>query len=275
MPNIFFELFIESADFSGKDLKIKKSIAYSSQYNTLSITDNDIENLYSKILRAKGDWASLNFYNFNNNFYIEISLIFNAGYQSVEHKNIINKVLKICDDFVNASKVGEVNIYYNNLSKLEEIAFDECYVLSLSEGGGGVIDFDVVKKVLNEKHLDYNVVTEKISRFDGGASGSSEEFIAFLSATVASGLTWDMVKMALAYKLGIDIDRIIITCLNKAKFKILRRDIADKIRERSKDLYLKRFEEKNSKLILVFGCKGTEIEVVCDKEYRIKSLKIG
>ncbi|EMS72581.1 hypothetical protein [Ruminiclostridium cellobioparum] len=275
MPNIFFELFIESADFSGKDLKIKKSSAYSSQYNTLSITDNDIENLYSKILRAKGDWASLNFYNFNNNFYIEISLIFNAGYQSVEHENIINKVLKICDDFVNASKVGEVNIYYNNLSKLEEIAFDECYVLSLSEGGGGVIDFDVVKQVLNEKHLDYNVVTEKISRFDGGASGSSEEFIAFLSATVASGLTWDMVKMALAYKLGIDIDRIIITCLNKAKFKILRRDIADKIRERSKDLYLKRFEEKNSKLILVFGCKGTEIEVVCDKEYRIKSLKIG
>ncbi|KPU42707.1 hypothetical protein OXPF_37610 [Oxobacter pfennigii] len=271
MPNMFLNLFIETGVYSNKTSKV---LINNYQYSCMDLTDRGIENLYYKILMAKGDWISLLYNNFNNNFHVDISLIFHTEFQFNENDEIINNVKKICDDFVKDSKVGGVNNHYDNHINLEELASDKCCVLSLFEGGGGVINFDLVKQTLDENKLDYSVITQKITRFDGGASGGSEEFIAFLSSTIVSGVTWDIIKMAIASKLGIDIDRIIIDILDAAKFKLLRLEIADKIREKSKDLYLKKFEDLSSKLRFIFGCKNTEIEVICDKEYKIKSLNV-
>lgn len=273
MPNIFLNIFSEVHNFSGKDFKKDKLLQYSYQYNSISMSDYDIKKLYSEILHIKGNWSMLNYSKFNNNLYVDISLIFSEGYQSSEHEKIINEVKKICDNFVNASKNDVINVNYDNLNRLEEMIFDECYVLSLWEGGGGVIDFDIVKQFLKDIQLNYVIVNEQKSRVDCGASGGSEEIIAFLSEAVATGLAWDIIKSSLASALGIGISRININCLDKVKFKSLRGNIAYKLGESSKDLVLKKFEEKPSKVVFIFACRDKDIEVICDKKYKIKTLK--
>lgn len=276
MANLFFDSYSESMDFLKNDFnpKIQKIRSYNLSSN--KINDELIEALRTKILRLKGDWISSKSTYFNDNYYVQINLLFHHKELTPDDKKLIKNICSELDNFfkeLNLIQYTEIN--YNNADKLTEIFEAEGFVLSISEqDGGGILDSKEVEEIFKFHDIQFETVSISKSRFDGGASGGSEELIYFIANSIVSGITWDVIKPILAANLKSPIDYFRVVTLDNFKFKKMRGILAERLREEEVNIVLIKLHKGNEQIKITFKAGTKTIHVTCDHGYIIKDLKV-
>lgn len=165
---------------------------------------------------------------------------------------------------------------HNNFEILDKIVDEDGFVIKAHEGGGWGVADDL-RKLLSSQNVIVKTIRHQQSRFDGGASGGFEEILLFISGSVTSGITWDILKGLLTSRFGSELEHIKATFVDSMKFKRLRRSIADRIVEDHKDLVLIDFYKQESEIICefkIYGIIEKTVTVLCDSEYQIRELKL-
>jgi len=120
----------------------------------------------------------------------------------------------------------------------------------------------------------FEVLNLNERRTEFGASGVFENFVFFILGSVASGLTWDTMKILIANNLNITKDNIKIFKFDNYNFKKMREIIADRIREDSKDIVLHEMYKQEDYILIVFKANDKEISIMCDENYNIEEIKV-
>lgn len=274
MVNLIFEVNLETIDFENESYNTQVTNIKRYEFSSDKIDGNLLDELHVKIIRTKGDWLSYNINYFNSNYYVTANLIFHTPNINKEHNEVIDKVLKECEKFFRENNFKPIQSNYNNLEKLVEMFNNDGFVISIEdEGGGGILHNEQIEKALRDNNIEFEPISIRQSRFDGGASGGSEKFIYFILTTVQSGITYDVLKFLITSKLGIPADYFKISVLDNFKFKRLRKIIADRVREDERDLILNELYKGEEDITVVFKTRNSKITLICDRNYELKEMK--
>lgn len=235
MSNLYLELFIEKMDWSSDDFKTEISHLKSYNLPNVNLTKEIINDLHTQIILTKGDWQNFDCNVVGQNYYVKVNIIFHSLQLDDNENQIINKVLEKIDSILQDLKFDDNLNGVDNFELLDSI-FDEdgLIIKAFKNGSWGVADD--LTNLLNSNNIEYKTIRHRQSRFDGGASGGFEEIILFIGASVASGITWDVLKGLLISRLGLELENFKASLINSYKFKQLRKDIAERIVEDKKDL---------------------------------------
>lgn len=275
MSNLYLNIYTKTMDFGSGDftpniIKVKNYIC------SLSNLNNDkIEELRVLIMKVKRGWISFNYSFFNETYYVDAYLIFHNKTLSMHEEEIVKNVISQCGEFLLKNKYRTIDIDINNSDKLSELLEVDGFILSISENdGGGYLNNKEIEKVFNKNDIKYEVLNISKSSFDGGASGAAENLIYFIMSSVASGVTWDIIKPILTKNLALPIQSITMKTMDKYNFNKLRKVVADRIRAEERSLILTEMHKKNSKLNLEFRALNKKIYITCDGNYNIIDFKI-
>lgn len=253
MANIFIAINVENIDFNSENLDTEIRRIKTYQFSSESITSNFIKQLNSLLLKTKGDWIKFDYDYFNDNFYVTVNLIFHNRVLLKQEEDLVKKVISGCEHFFNENKLQTANQAYNNLDKLSIILGQEGYILSISETDGcGELKYEELANLLRGKNIPFEIINGHQSRFDGGASGGSGNFILFILGSITSGLTWDTIKFSISKIFNFPFEELNYLRINKFenyKFNNLRNILAERLREEVKDLILSYMLKNDNEII--------------------------
>ena len=274
MANLNFELYLENMDWNSDDFKTE--VTHLKTYNQQNVLVNEetIDRLHIEIIHAKGDWMNFNTNVVGDNYYIQANLIFNSTDLSEDNKQIIKNVIKKCESFFEDMQLTTTTTTTTTNNNFELLNEDGFLIKAHEEGGGRILQD--LKQVFSSQDISFKIIRHQQSRFDGGASGGFEEVLLFVASSIASGITWDVLKGMLINKLEPKFESIKSTFMDNKEFKKLRKNIAEIIIEDPRDLVLNEFYKQENELICefkIYGITEKTITVLCDLEYRIKEFK--
>lgn len=275
MSNLFLNIYSEAMDFTigGYTPNIIKAKSYMCSLNNLNI--DKIGELRTFIMKEKGDWLNFKYSFFNETYYVDVNLIFHNKTLTVHEDEVVQNVILLCEEFLLENKFSTINSEINNSDRLSNLFDLDGFILSISEnGGGGALESKEIEKIFNENCIKYEALNISKSSFDGGASGVTEKLLYFIISSAASGLTWDIIKPILVGNIAFPLKSVTMNALDKYNFNILRKVVADRIREEEKNIILIELHKKNSKLSLEFRAQNIKIYITCDDNYNIIDFKL-
>lgn len=235
--DIKLHLKVDSIDFDS-DIQVEKELKIGEYtFNVEKITDKEIEELFLKLCHIKTDWLS---YDFKFNEFkgkIEITLMFNTMELSEEDKELINLVKNECEVFI---KEKAIVVPADKFPKRDVNDFTNLgSIVILREEGSIGLNYYEVEELLNEKQIPYEILKVNQSHVEQGCSGGHSEIIIFLMNTIASGATYDGLKLFLEpikHKLG--HSKIIKRKVDDINYNKLRKVLADRTHADIQDLTL-------------------------------------
>lgn len=275
MSNLNLELYSEkmnwSSDYSEREIVSSRKYTF----KNVLLNERIIDDLHTQILQIKGDWMDFKVNIVGENYYIYITLIFDNTDPAVEIERIVNKAIEAYKSYLGDLQESNLKQTPNNFDLLNEIMNEDGFVIKahqIEEWGVA----EEIKKLLTTKNLDFKIIQHYQSRFDGGLSGGTEDFLFFIGSSVLSGITWDVLKGILTSKFEDERTSIKGASMDNEKFKQLRKVVAERIREDHKGLALTDFYKNENELICEFKIYEPimkTVTVLCDLEYQIKELK--
>lgn len=269
MKKIYFKLFAEHIEFDTneqrKDIEKLKEYTFYSK----SFVLEGLEELFSSLIRIKGDWLKHEINEDKNNVYASITLLY--PFTDGERVNDIpSEVFEVVEDFINQKKSITLPEGFNENADEEIEGFlvkieDHCHIEEL----------DILLE-LKKHNLEYEIITSTVKRTETGAGDLLSEVIVFVQNTVVSGIAWDIIKGGLIMmspfsKASKSIDERKAENVN---YKRLRKDIALRISIDSKALILIDMYKENDDILLKFKGNDSVITVLCDKNYSIQELNV-
>ena len=238
----------------------------------VDLNEDFISELYTVVLKAKGDWINFDYNDSLNICYTDLGLIFHNEKLDDRDEEIINKTIDAIENLINKKSLPTTKID----SKLYGDTFSENGLLisikDLTEGN--IVDKDLLIKYFSENSIKYNEVLHQGHNFDGGASGGSDSFIFFLTSAILSGMSWDMIKYGISEVLNCSQDLVKINILENFHFNKLRKIIEDRSKIEKEDLILTDLKrDENNDLILTFMSKKGKVFVRANDTYQIKEYK--
>lgn len=273
--NILIDLMKEIINFESGNFEQDISKVKSYQYEVEEVSFDILDELYTRIIRIKGDWISSDYIETDDWLEVKYSLIFHHPELSEAEKLVINKVDTCINEFFKDYKATSGHIHTGNI-KTKPIDNEEGLLISFKDdsGGGSLILTNEIEEVFKKNNLPYSIVTKQKSQFDGGASGGTESVVFFILSSIGSGLTWDVIKTMLSMTLNEPFQYLKVSFIDNFKFNNLRKTIASRINENINSLALLEFYKNEEEIILEFKTKDKKITVICDMNYIIKELKV-
>ncbi|KHD16001.1 hypothetical protein [Clostridium butyricum] len=234
-----------------------------------------IEELKNRILNVK-DWIETKSFFYNNEYYIDIYIIFNNKPITKEQIRLKDKILYVCREFLEENDFTD-KLYKNiNDSKnLLEDSITDGFIIDICENdGGGVFDYKSIQSLLKESKIDFESLNININEFSGGASGQWQEIVCFVASSVASGITWDYIKALIDNELPMLKDCIKVQYIEKKGFKKVRKRVAEMTRIKEKEIYIVKFDKNKSDIQMNFMTLDKKIYVRCDNNYHIINLEV-
>lgn len=274
MYQIILEIEVESIDFSSENFERSIIPIKTFKMNSDSVSKEEIDDLVARIVRLKGDWYYID-YNYNiNDFYIKITFIFHTKEFTDGQKELVDKVLEECKRFF----VYEGLVDYKDDENLSTIFENDGFIISYSndEEAEMFLNYNSIVEMLKSNNIDCKTISINRSETQCGAGNVFDNFMIFIVTSVQSGITWDIIKMTLSNKLGINFDKIKIHVIDNIDFKILRRTVADRINESPKSITLTNFYRDSDKnqITISMKCKRKHMKLICDKNYVIKEMSV-
>jgi hypothetical protein len=274
--HILFELNTETMDFSNNDFAPRIKNIISTELISDSFSSESVDQLNRLILKIKGDWVSFECRNNADNYYIKANLIFHHLELNDFEQEIVTDITTKCEIFLKNIQSILNNEIESNADQLSEIIDQDGIIIQVIERGGWGIA-NSVDALLTSENIKYRTINHRQTRFDGGASGGSEELLLFIASSVASGITWDVMKELILMQLDISADYLKSTFIENKKFKRLRKTISERIGEDHKDLILTEFYNNENEIFLTFSTYGIfakTVTIICNQDYEIKELKL-
>lgn len=223
MGNLFLNISEEIIDFNSENFDRYVRLLKKFECSIDNLNKNKIDDLFTRMLVKKGDWASLSFNMYNNNFYVDINLIFHSRELSEEETERTNLIIEECTSFLREQFATEIDYNYCNLDDITEKINDDGLLVHINEVGGSTIKFEDLLDSLNKNGIRYEILNVKENRFEGGASGGSSEVVLFILGSIGSGMTWDMIKGVLTTKLNIGFANMAVKKIENVKFRKIRK----------------------------------------------------
>jgi len=266
VKKIYFKLFAEHIEFDTNEQK--KEIEKLKEYTFYSKCFV-LEELFSSLIRIKGDWLTHEIHEDKNNIYASITLLY--PFTNGERvKNIPTEVFEVVEDFINQKK-SITSLEESNENDEEEV---EGFLIKI-EDHCQIEELDILLE-LKKHSLEYEIITSTVKRTETGAGDLLSEVILFVQNTVVSGIAWDIIKSGLIMmspfsKVSKSIDERKVENVN---YNRLRKDIALRISIDSKALILIDMYKENDNILLRFKGNDSVITVLCDKNYIIQELNV-
>jgi hypothetical protein len=256
MKKVYLTLFAEHIEFDTEEQKseiqkLKEYIFFSENF-----TGEDIEELFIKIIKIKGDWISYSLNEDKNNVYADITLTY-PYFNGQKETNIPSEIFTILERFVNNKKSFASS---DTNDDIENIDKETTGLLVIIE------ELDILEE-LQENNIDYEIITKKVSRTEAGAGDIFNEIIIW----VASSAAWDIIKagferMKPYLRTPQDIEERKAENVN---YKKLLKSISLRVNIKPKDLILINMYKKNTETIFEFKGNKSIISVICDENYII------
>jgi hypothetical protein len=261
MKKVYLTLFAEHIEFDTEEQKseiqkLKEYIFFSENF-----TGEDIEELFIKIIKIKGDWISYSLNEDKNNVYADITLTY-PYFNGQKETNIPSEIFTILERFVNNKKSFASS---DTNDDIENIDKETTGLLVIIE------ELDILEE-LQENNIDYEIITKKVSRTEAGAGDIFNEIIIW----VASSAAWDIIKagferMKPYLRTPQDIEERKAENVN---YKKLLKSISLRVNIKPKDLILINMYKKNTETIFEFKGNKSIISVICDENYIIQELNL-
>lgn len=268
--DIKLHLKVDCIDFHSEIQEVKELKISEYTFVVEKIADKEIEELFLNLCHIKTDWLSYDFIFNEFKGKIEITLMFSTKELSEEDKELINLVKNACEVFIKeksievpADKFPQRNV--NDFTNLGSIVI-------LREEGNIGLNYYEVEELLNEKQIPYEILKVNQSHVEQGCSGGHSEIIIFLMNTIASGATYDGVKLfleSIKHKPG--YSKIIKRKVDDINYNKLRKVIADRTHVDIYDLILLYFfkDFDKSEIYCVIKTDTKKFHVRSDLEYNI------
>ncbi|MCP1160496.1 hypothetical protein [Bacillus infantis] len=196
MTNLFIQLCVVNIDFESESFYTEEMVIKEWSLKNVKISELEISQLFDSILVNKGDWVDFNVYSNKNQICLDIKLLITKRAPLSEEDNkIVDETKILIELFLKEIKIVIPESVEGQTSStpMETINFLK---ISLP----GMTNPDLREQVLNELHkkgLEPCLETMGISINEAGASGGELEIIlAFIGGSINSGITYDLVKMA-------------------------------------------------------------------------------
>ncbi|MED3690289.1 hypothetical protein P4646_05275 [Peribacillus simplex] len=274
MKKVYFTLFAEHIEFDTDEQKIEKEKLIEYTFFSDSLTREDIEYLFIKIMEIKLDWMDLELNEDRNNIYIIIKLLYPYT-NGKKETNIPSGIFSIIEDFVSEKK----NIERYEINDIVE-DFDEeteGLLIKIKDDSSGI---DEILAELRKQNIDFEIITNNVKTTETGAGNTFSEIILYIQNTVldgvVSGAAWDITKigfLALISRTGNSgsIDEIRVANI---KYKKLLKSIGMRVKMKPKDLVLINSYKNNNETIFEFKGNNSNITVICAEDYTILELNL-
>lgn len=273
MLKLVIQLSVENIDFGTGNFERTKLPIRTFNIISEDIKKSDIDDLVSSIVRLKGDWYNVDRNYFLNNYFIEVSLVFHSKEYTEDQKIFVNQVIDEFSKCLEAKGLKEETTAILEDIDVNSFVENDGYFISCEnkDGTDTYIDLELLQKALNANNLEYKTVSLIEQHTECGAGNVVNEFLIFIMESIQSGITWDVIKMALSSYLKIDIKNLKFHVLESIQYKLLRKRVAERMNEVPENIILTYFKNDSKKGIIYasFRCKKKVINVTCDSCYEI------
>ncbi|KOP67248.1 hypothetical protein AMS62_19840 [Bacillus sp. FJAT-18019] len=272
MPNLKIELFLEQIDFGSSDFKTEIRSLKSFEIQNATFGEEIIDDIHHRVMSIKGDWVSISKKRYGLIYSIDVHIIFHSLILDNQENEIVDRVIQSIEGYVEEIEIEKKIIYSDQFSTSNE----DGLILKVSEIEEWGIAQEL-KDFLNSDNIEFEVIYHRQSRFDGGASGGSEEILIYIANWAISGITWDIFKGSLMHVFGTRLQHVKTSKFENYKFNKLRKTVSERVIEDPKDLVLTDFQKQDEEIIIIFSTNGINsksILVVCDLDYQIKELTL-
>ncbi|WP_191557795.1 hypothetical protein [Metabacillus idriensis] len=268
MRRVTLKLLVEHIEFDSEEQA--KELEEIQTYDFWSkVERKDVEELFSRILQLKGDWAASKILENEHNFIVDI-LLLNPYSEGKKEKVETSEILTLIDNFV---KVHQ-ELLEATLEDVEEFDVN-------SSGTLYVIEKEAESKErffdkLNKTDLVYEIISKSSNRTEAGAGAEIFQVIVFVQESIASGIVYDVIKeAATSLPMLVGLSNLTIRNINGIKYKKLIKEISERTKLNPKDLIQESMvttsEENSNKKehLFVFRANGGTITVICNEKYEI------
>lgn len=189
-------------------------------------------------------------------------------------RKTVSTVLDTIEQFIGSIKI---DTYLDNNKVINDFnGNDEGIILKVIRPGEIITDYKELEIFLSKENIDYSIVSKISSHAETGASGGESELILFIANTVASGVTWDMLKMGIS-KIVSPFEEVSIKLFENIQFQRVRKIVSNRSRIDEKELILFDFRVNEDKglIEIVFKAGRKYIYIRCDMAYNILAYKLS
>lgn len=190
MKNVKIYLTVNNLVFSG-DFPQKKFVMEEWEFQSDSIGRNDVEKLFTDAITNE-TWVSYDMVNTPNSLEVSFELI--NFVESLDEK--FSEEFEVFLDHAK-KKINFFVVEHQNLSTIEKkslISLDTLAITHKIEGQNGSAEIETLLETLKEYKIDFQIEYEHSQLVENGASGGTYEIIIFIANTLASGITYDLIK---------------------------------------------------------------------------------
>lgn len=274
MKKVYFTLLAEHIEFDTDEQKSEKEKLIEYTFFSDSLTREDIEDLFIKIMEIKLDWMDLELNEDKNNVYIIMKLLY-PYFDGKKETNIPSGIFSLIEDFVSE----KTNIERDKINDIVE-DYDEETEGLLIKIKDDSSEIDGLLEKLRKQNIDFEIITKNVKTTEAGAGNTFFEIILYIQNTVldgvVSGAAWDFTKisfLALISRTGNSgsIDEIRVANI---KYKKLLKSIGMRVKMKPKDLVLINSYKNNNETIFEFKGNNSNITVICAEDYTILELNL-
>ncbi|SFL37281.1 hypothetical protein SAMN04487943_101226 [Gracilibacillus orientalis] len=270
MKKVQLKVIEEIVDFTSEDLNESTKELANFDFTSDNRIEDEIEDFFTKIFLKKGDWASFDIHLNENIIYIEITLIFTNPELLTEDFAVQKTVLNECSKYVEE----------NSKSIIENQKFTSTdldgYLISINQPGISTLNYINLKQAFDKENINYKIESKFTNQTEVGAGGGESDIILFIANTVASGVSWDVVKSIITTNIDYFSHKgFLSNVIEKRKFKKVRKIVADKARVDEENLILHEFVNEVENVKMVFKSPNGYIYICCDSEKDIRKYKLS
>lgn len=261
-------------DFNNKNFDESIEEVESYEFHTEDLFDEKAELLFNSIMEIRGGWASYDLSMNERICIVDYDLIYTGIKLEESDRKTVSSVLNKIKEFIDNIKI--------NTDVSDKIHFDpsdncqEGIILKVIKPGEITTNYEELETFLSKKKVDYSIVSKISSHAEVGAGGGESEVLLFVANTVASGVTWDMLKLGISQIVS-PYERISFKILENYRFKRIRSIVSNKSRIDKRELILNDFlvNEDKGLIQMVFKARRKYIYICCDTEYNILAYKLS
>jgi hypothetical protein len=268
MKTVHFELLAEHIDFDGGDYNVEIESIKEYSFKSKEFSFKEIEELFIKLIKIKGDWITHEINENNGSVYANITLLY-PYFDGVKNSEVPKEIITITDDFI--SKKTEID---KNLLVNEELEIDskDADGLLISIDDHTFEDFEILEE-LRKNNIEFEIITDTKRRTETGAGDLFVGLILFIKGTVISGIAWDIIKGGIIK--GIQFpERINEMKVENINYKHLLKSVSLRSKIHTRNLILLNSSTKGNESKFIFRGMSNIITVICDKNGFIKEYNL-
>ncbi|WP_193065400.1 hypothetical protein [Oceanobacillus oncorhynchi] len=263
-------------DFNSENFEEYLNYIESFKFYTNKPFEEKVEELFISILKIKGDWAHYDLITNENILIVDYDLLFTSTTLTDSDKKVIDMVLNTTKQLIENIKVSTVIDSHDIFKSDKDNNEDKGIILKLEKHGEVTTDHKEIETYLNNKNIKYSVVSKNSSHTESGAGGGGSELLLFIATTIASGVTWDMLKMGLSQIMP-PFEGTTFKVLESYHFKRVRNIVANRSKIDKNELILIDFikNEDEGLIQMVFKANKKYIYICCDTKYNTLVYKLS